>query len=346
MVRSWSLLASTLLSIFSCNRQSRPYAQIHSISRFSQNGQLELELSTCPRLERASLTYFPMKGTNIQWDNLTHLTLYSMSNIDSLLILRKTPRLVFCKFAGSHLVNEEPTIEAPVLTSLRSLQLITKSAEDFLNNLIAPHLEEFSLLNYYNPSMGIIISFLRRSACSLRSFSINFPQYFKGFLDLLQSMPSLNSLSIISITTWGDTSPENYDPQNILQLVAKVLSSQSTSLQQGFLPNLKILEYTGELYLRPGNYEDLYPLPPADNAVHGPLHLLKLDLHPATRIPKNMISYISSLVERGITVKVLSNSEDILQSSIDYYSCGKYSLDRDWADDLDSSLFSWLLWGG
>ena len=35
---------------------------------------------TCPLLERASFSnYFPMDGTNIQLDNLTHLTLHSMS---------------------------------------------------------------------------------------------------------------------------------------------------------------------------------------------------------------------------------------------------------------------------
>jgi hypothetical protein len=81
-------------------------------------------------------------------------------------------------------------------------------------------------------------------------------------------------------------------------------------------------------------------LPPADNAVHGPLHLFKLDLHPVTRIPKNMISYLSSLVERGVTVDVLSKSEDILQSSIDYFRRREDYLCRDWADDLESSLFS------
>ena len=59
-------------------------------------------------------------------------------------------------------------------------------------------------------------------------------------MDLLQSMPSLNMLSLASInTTTEDPISESCDPRNILQLVAKVLSSQ------GFLPNL---EYTGELY--------------------------------------------------------------------------------------------------
>jgi hypothetical protein len=303
---------------------------------------------TCPRLERASLSYLSMDGMNIQWDNLTYLTLHSISIFDSFLILRKTPRLVFCKVSGSSSLNEEPSIGALVLTSLRSLQVMTSFPEDFLNNLIAPHLEEFSLPDYLYLSMEVITFFLRRSACSLHSFSmifsILFPPHSEGFMNLLQSMPSLNTLSIISVTSRphiGHTTipPENYDPRYILQLVAKVLSSQSTSLQQGFLPNLKVLEYTGELYLRPGNYEDLYSLPPADNAVHGPLHLLKLNLHRlVTRIPENMISCLSSLVERGVTVNVSSNSEDILQSSIDHYR--NRTLRRYWTDDFDSSLFS------
>jgi hypothetical protein len=114
---------------------------------------------TCPRLERAILSLFPMGETNIQWDNLTHLTLHSMSIIDSFLILRKAPQLVFCKVSGSCGRYRGPSLGALVLTSLKSLQLlIASSVEDFLNNLIAPHLEEFSLPKYYNPSTGVITS--------------------------------------------------------------------------------------------------------------------------------------------------------------------------------------------
>ena len=280
---------------------------------------------TCPRLERANLSMFPVNGTNIQWDNLTHLTLHSMSTIDSFLILRKTPRLVFCKVTGSFPEDRVPRIiGAPVLTSLRSLHLMTtSSAEYFLNNLKTPDLEEFSLPKYYNPSsMEVITSFLGRSACLLHSFTVIFsisPQYFEGFMSLLQSMPSLNILSLISITTLENTTREEYDPRNVLQLLAKILSSQNTSLHKGFLPNLKILNYTGELRQRPENYDDLYSLPPADKAFPGPLHLVKLDLHPEIYISKYMISYLSKLVKRGVTVNVLSKSKDILRSSIDFY---------------------------
>ena len=157
-------------------------------------------------------------------------------------------------------------------------------------------------------------------------------------------MPSLDSLLLRSITATSETTtPEDYDPQYILQLLAKVLFSQSTSPRQGFLPNLMVLTYTGELYLRPGNYNDLYSLPPTDNAVHGRFRLFKLDLFPASRIPINMITYLWSLVNRGISVNVMSDSEDILRSSIKYYLCREDSLCQDWTDNLDSSLFSWLL---
>ena len=150
-------------------------------------------------------------------------------------------------------------------------------------------------------------------------------------------MPSLNTLSLISITTLGHTVREEYDPRYILQLVAKVLSSQNRSLHQGFLPNLKILDYTGELRLRPGSYDDLYSLPSAGNPFHGPLHLVKFDLHPEVHIPQNMISCLSSLVERSVTVNVLSKSKDIFQSSIDYYrrTSIREDLGGDWADNLD-----------
>ena len=330
-------------------RATDNHAPILKSIRFhcSQNAMTsDFQPPTCPRLEKAILSVFP-RGTEL--DNLTHLTLFSMSTTNSFLILRTTPRLVFCEISGTSPGDIATSTGAVILPSLRSLWLlITNYAGDFLNNLITPHLEEFRLPTYYDPSMEIITSFLKRSACKLCSFTMifsTFQPYFERFTSLLQSMPSLSSLSLLSMTTTlENTTPEDYDPRNILQLMAKVLSSQSTSLQQGFLPNLKILEYTGELYLRPGNYDDLYSLLPADNAAHGPLHLLKLNLYPASRIPKNVISYISSLMERGVTVNVLSNSEDILQSSINYYRLRKDSSRRDWSDNLDSSLFSWLLW--
>ena len=343
----WSVLDLDIPdSYFQCFHATDNHAPILKSIRFqSSTAPREVNFQlTCPRLERATLSHFPLNGTNIQWDNLTHLTLCSMSVIDSFLILRKTPRLVFCRISSLRSYDTPEGQMIPVLTSLKSLHLpdCTPPVEYFIDNIIAPHLEEFSLPRHTFRT-EVVTSFLRRSACSLRSLSMIFsisPQYLEAFMNLLQSMPSLTTLSITSVTAFGNTDPDECHPRNILQLVAKVLSSQSTFLQEGFLPNLKILEYTGKVNLHSGNYDDLYPLPPADNAGHVPLHLFKLDLRSTNRIPENMISYVSSLVERGVTVNVLSDSGDILQSSIDYYRCRKDPLYRDLTNNLDSSLFS------
>ena len=90
---------------FQCFHATNNHAPILKFIRFQRSTTLKkvnLRL-TCPRLEKATLSYFPFDGTNIQleWDNLTHLALYSMSIIDFFLILCKTPRLVFCEISSS-----------------------------------------------------------------------------------------------------------------------------------------------------------------------------------------------------------------------------------------------------
>jgi F-box-like len=296
---------------------------------------------TCPRLERADLSWFQMDGINIQWDNLTHLILQHTSILDSFLIMSKTPRLVFCQISYPRYGIGLPS-QPLILESLRMLQLISNShsSDGFLDFLITPFLEELSLSSESPVILDTTAYFFekaasfKRSPCSLRFFSVSFniSKHFEEFMSLLPLIPSLK---ILSITAYDRVFED--DSVNILQLVTKVVSSQSTTIQHRLLPNLEVLEYTGQICLRPGNYAELFFLPSTDNAVHGPLRLLQLDLDPTAIIPENIISYFLSLMERGLTVNVLSGSKDILQPSIDYYRDKEESLCRDWVDNLDSS---------
>ena len=113
--------------------------------------------------------------------------------------------LVFCKISrvcsgyGAHWQNIEAPVPVQVLISEISTANDGGFCRRFLNNIIVPHLEEFSLSHYYNLSIEVIASFLRRS--TLRSLSMNFsgtPPHYEDFMRLLQSMPSLNRLSLIS----------------------------------------------------------------------------------------------------------------------------------------------------
>ena len=308
------------------------FLRFHGADQYrSREGVFHL---SCPRLEKADFTSFQMNGMYIQCDNVTHLDLYDMSTIDSLLILRMTPRLVFCSI--SFFAKQSRARTGAILTSLKFLQLHTSSFHDFLNNLITPGLEELRVSRCDKASIESIASLLKRSTCSLRSFSItcDLSIHLEEFTSLLQLMPSLKTLSLRS----ADEESHQHDLRSIMQLVDKVLSSQSATLQRGLLPNLEVLEYTGQLCLGLCP-ENLHPLPPTDNIVHdGPLHLLKLSLHSKPRIPKTFISCFLSLAARGVTVNVLSRSEDILQSSMDYYKAKEESLGQDWVDNLDLSL--------
>ena len=88
---------------------------------FDDEMSLNFQL-TCPRLERATLEKLTMNGFDIQWDNLTHLTLHSMSITDSFLILRKTPRLVFCKVLEKELNEQADLLRKEVTTSIGALR--------------------------------------------------------------------------------------------------------------------------------------------------------------------------------------------------------------------------------
>ena len=206
-----------LLSMFSRNRQSCSYTQIHLILTFNhfEEGEPSANLSTFgeshPLLLSIRWDQYPTwMGQSYTPRSILHVNhwLFSYSVQES----ARLPDWSFVKFQVqvSCRIHEEEMIIS-VLTSLKSLCLSYSSsaAEDFLDNLIAPHLKEFSFRRYYAPIIEpeFVASFLRRSACS-HSLSMIFsiiPQYFKFFINLVQSMPSLTTLSLLSITTFKIT---------------------------------------------------------------------------------------------------------------------------------------------
>ena len=64
-----------------------------------------------------------------------------------------------------------------------------------------------------------------------------------------------------------------------------------------------------------------------ESALHGSLRVLRLDRYPATRIPKKRKPYVSNLVKKGVTVNVLSESDDMVME----YSTLAIDCDEKWA---------------
>ena len=150
MVRSWPRhIWLLVLSMFSRNRQSCSYTQIHLISMFNhfEEGEPSANLSTFgeshPLLLSIGWDQYPM-GQSYTPRSILHV------NHRLFLFCARLPDWSFVKFQVqvSRRIIREGEIIISVLTSLKSLCLrlsySSSAAEDFLDNLIAPHLKEFS----------------------------------------------------------------------------------------------------------------------------------------------------------------------------------------------------------
>jgi hypothetical protein len=123
---------------------------------------------------------------------------------------------------------------------------------------------------------------------------------------------------------------------DILKILGMIHFSQSNPFQPKFLSHLETFDYTVLLDII--SSEAIDSLPPSDNAIQGPLQSVEIYTSPAIYISKNAVSFFLRLIGQGVTVNVCSQSEDILQSSIDYHRDRAEWLRCVWLDELDLSL--------
>jgi hypothetical protein len=239
---------------------------------------------------------------------------------DCLKILQNTPVLVHAEFLN----NQEPPLSTSgsiIIASLKSLKVVGSHVTPFFTHITCPLLDELicdAQQTHFNADD--IIPFLARSG-PLHNFSMfGFTPRNSRLMNLLQAMPFLKNLVI-------SQSISRKKAINILKVLGMIQSSQSNSFEPWFLPHLETLDYTGPLTFAVDlpiiiSRDPTHPLPP-DDAEQGPLRLIKIKICPAVCLPENAIPLVLGLMERGVTVNVLSNSKDILQSSIDYYRRGE-----------------------
>ena len=94
--------------------------------------------------------------------------MYNTWYIDAFPVLRTTPRLVFCKII--HAPSQMGVRIIPPILELTSLKTLLipdyHCFDEYLDNLIAPSLEELSLSSSYkNVPVDVITSFLKISDC-------------------------------------------------------------------------------------------------------------------------------------------------------------------------------------
>jgi hypothetical protein len=200
-------------------------------------------------------------------------------------------------------------------------QVVGGSYVAFFYSLTCPALEE--LICAMPPANFVkhITPFLRRSG-PLRSFSmfdfalVSDPR----LIDLLQTMPSLTNLAF-------SQKEHTTQLENVVKMLGMIQSSRNDPFRSPFLPHLETLEYTGPFGFTKMERSTIF-LPDSIfcsyNAIRGPLRSVKVLSSPSRRIPYDFIPLFLGLMKQGLTVKVWSRgSEDILQSTIDYYRDGE-----------------------
>lgn len=225
------------------------------------NPDCVLSFPPSPRLKEVGIHAFihsmlpPLPNIGIQWDNVTHVSAETLAIHDCLEFLRLVPQLVHCTFHNIVVADRDPPLRhselpilSPALTYL-SLSCYQSSPCPFLDKVVFPSLETLIL---YDVSYGMdrLMTFLRRSACSLHTLSLR--QLNIGKVDTLTRLlqflsPSLTKLDI-------SQSPRRSNEEYI-SILTKTYTSQK-ALGNDFLPHLEFFGYS-EKFAAPGDLPNL-----------------------------------------------------------------------------------------
>ncbi|KAJ7279654.1 hypothetical protein C8J57DRAFT_1464963 [Mycena rebaudengoi] len=163
-----------------------------------------------PHLREVHLTHegctlSPVDSLIISWDKLTSFTGYLSCPWSAYRTLRSLPNLIHCRLsAPDHdVLPDLPAI--PPFMHMQSLAFLPSTAcsiSPILNPLTAPALRTLDVASPLPSDLPAIHAFLRRSACQIMEFSMNFrniddtiisPSVLPWFFDI---MPTLTTLSL------------------------------------------------------------------------------------------------------------------------------------------------------
>ena len=246
----------------------------------------------------------------IHWDTVTHLSVTVISKDTLLMVLRKNPQLVHCTFRKVCSGSTSRINPSPIVSSLTYLSIHHFSGpSQILDCITLPCLETLVLGNVTSTNSNPIISFLKRSVCSLHTLSLLncHDKKIDKYLPLLQFLsPTLTRLAISRdmSTTIGT--------QGFLSLLTQIYTSPNEAVGDDFLsfPHLEIFEYR-EASSSTLDISVLSNLPsrncypkPATTSIPLRLVYISRDSISDTRIPNRISDILQRLEEDGILIYI------------------------------------------
>lgn len=213
-----------------------------------------------PRPHKVVVFSSSIKDIQLDWAAVRHLSLdvpgSNHSPIDTLSLLSKGKQLRVVD-----LYIEDPVLQGPLTgtilaqNSIRNLRLFNKGAEILLHTLM-PYLEALSLWGAYLGSTDILLSFLQRSACPLKTLDLRLALHppEQEFINIFRCTPKLQHLSFCIINA-DDIELAEKHIARFLEHLAMVAPRDSES--SVILPLLRKFVYVGPMvYAAPSLFLD------------------------------------------------------------------------------------------
>jgi hypothetical protein len=188
---------------------------------------------------------FPLTSVNVRWDNISHLTLCTFNDPESVDVLRRALNLEYYNISMYQLRRVTSTFSMPVVhPRLRSITL-TGDIEDFLEAIALPSLEEWTQsIEGENLPVAAMVSLFKRSGCHLKVLDLaDFPDDSRALNILLQAMPSLERIELTF--DWRVSNISTIMDDVLARIFHPAPDSSNISVEepthQSFLPRLQYM---------------------------------------------------------------------------------------------------------
>jgi hypothetical protein len=254
---------------------------------------------------------FLLEGVDVAWDNLVHLDLTSTTLDGVLQVLRDAPLLEMCSLSFisppiDDFSNPEIVIRHPYLRTLRlSYFEETDVFQKLINSLELPSLESLSVKMEESVIVDTMISFLKRSGCSLKTLDIE-PRA-PAVEDVERFLQVVLYLQHLRVTCPSHDESSIPVTDNILERISASPPIQ-TGHTAGFLSGLQSLHLSGRKLNAWACIPLIFRLP------HRKLLKLGINMGSVT-IGDDVLGELVELVDQGIKLDIYdrSNNRDFLQ---------------------------------
>ncbi|PPR01905.1 hypothetical protein CVT26_011840 [Gymnopilus dilepis] len=288
----------------------------HNLPYFQEPHSIDLRRASPTELELHSIW---VSTIDIQFGKIRRALVDSLRVEDCVEFLKRAPRLDYLKIrsmTSAHAVFVHFSLPtSPIIQDgLRTLELdLSESAEDsiadFWNSIALPNLETLNI-SLESLQVGPFVAFLKRSACPVTKFRLQFTGGADdGEDDLIHILEQMQYLQKLNLRPTS----RRYSVDRLLQRLAKTCVFNESTFDSAFLPCLESFQYFSEkgipwyllasIFGQPAELKNDPRRPLKHVEIYFEIYSLSATL-PLVYMSLNTVEHFVQILERGNEIKV------------------------------------------